>query len=182
MLKKAGDFLKHSRQADLVIVNCDVDLILAFGFGPVVGEDFRCKKRLDPGIARSKLGPGASGFHLWWCCSVGSDGGSARRWNLARQLRQRNGHRPRAFAKTESSPSPRDRRMSVEPHFGHDRCPALAADSSLLETDTEENSTQTNDFRDPNLRDGFGPRCRFNPLPSRQLLWWFFGGWRELPH
>ena len=28
MFQKAGDFLRHSRQADLVIVNCDVDLIL----------------------------------------------------------------------------------------------------------------------------------------------------------
>lgn len=53
MLKKAWDFLKHSRRADLVIVNCDVELILKLAAlyllfpwlrRPILGHDIVLRK------------------------------------------------------------------------------------------------------------------------------------------
>jgi hypothetical protein len=47
------------------------------------------------------------------CCVA-----SARK-NRTRQLRQRNGHRPKTSWMTTHTPSCSERRMSLEPHLGH---------------------------------------------------------------
>jgi hypothetical protein len=89
-------------------------------------------------------------------CSMG---GRAERKNRTLQLRQRNGQRPKICARAASSPSLLERRMSVDPHFGHlsrvhRTSIAGISEASLINSTwsaREKNNMRTGNFLDSGL-------------------------------